>query len=141
MARATFLIALWLLAAAGGVAAELRASVPAVRRDVVGVIEAQLAAFRAGDVAGAFGQASAALRAQIPLRAFAAMIRGSYAEIWSSERAEFGLVRDDGTRASVRVHVWAAGRRAAFDYGLVREAGGWRVGSVVRHVPVPGEGL
>ena len=134
MARVILLIMSWLLAASAG-AADFRASSPAVRREVVAVIEAQLGAFRSGDVAAAYGQACVELRAQVPLRAFAAMIRSSYAEVWSNERAEFGLVRDDGARASVRVHVWSGGRRAAFDYALRRESAGWRIGSVVRSTP------
>lgn len=111
----------------------LRASKPEVRKEVVAVIEAQLAAFRAGDVAKAYGYAAAPLRAQNPLRVFAAIVQNNYREVWTSTRAEYGLVRDDGRHAAVLVHVFAAASDAAYDYVLVKERAGWRIGSVVRH--------
>ena len=114
---------------------ELRASKPEVRTAVVAVIEAQLAAFRAGEGAKAYGFAAAPLRAQTPLRAFLAIVQTNYPEIWASKRAEHGLVRDDGARATVRVHVFSAASDAAYDYVLFKEPAGWRIGSVLRHDP------
>lgn len=115
-------------------AAELRASKAEVRKEVVAVIEAQLAAFRAGDGAKAYDYAAAPLRAQTPLRAFEVILQKNYPEIWSSTKAELGLVRDDGARATVRVHVYSKVGDAPFDYVLLRERAGWRIGSVVRLV-------
>lgn len=115
--------------------APLRASKPEVKKDIVTVIEAQLAAFRAGDAARAHTFAAAELRAQKPLAAFAAIVEQSYPEIWRSERAEFGIVRDDGARATVTVQVLAKDSAAAYDYTLTRETAGWRIIGVLRHTP------
>lgn len=114
-------------------AAEMRASTSAVRREVIGVVEAQLAHFRKGKIADAYAIASAALRAQRPQPAFAAMVEANYPEIWASTRAEFGVVRDDGTRASVVVQVYSKQGDAGYDYTLVKEGGSWRVQGVLRY--------
>lgn len=111
------------------------ASKPEVRREIVAVIDAQLAAFRAGEVRQAYGYASADLRAQKRLAAFVAIVRENYPEIWSSKRAEYGLVRDDGTEATVLVHVFGQESDAAYDYTLALESAGWRISGVLRHAP------
>lgn len=131
---------LWLalgLGAGSHIRAEgsLRASRPEVKKAVLDVINGQLAALRAGDVAKAHGFASSTLRAQTPLRAFVAIVQANYPELWANERAEYGIVRDDGTRARVLVQVFVEGGHATFDYVLVRERGVWRIGSVLRHDP------
>jgi hypothetical protein len=113
----------------------LRASKPEVKQAIVAVIEAQLAAFRAGDAARAYAFAAAELRAQKPLPAFAAIVEQSYPEIWRSERAEFGIVRDGDGRATVTVQVFGRENAAAYDYTLQREAAGWRIIGVLRHTP------
>lgn len=117
----------------------LRASKPEVRREIVAAIDAQLAAFRAGDVKKAYGQASTALRAQKPLQAFVAIVRENYPEIWTNSRAEFGLVRDDGAEATVVVHVFGKDGDASYDYTLVKERAGWRIAAVLRHAPKKNE--
>jgi hypothetical protein len=114
-------------------AAEMRASTAAVRREVVAVVEAQLAHFRKGEIADAYAIASAPLRAQRTQPVFAAMVEANYPEIWTSTRAEFGVVRDDGTRASVVVQVYSANGDASYNYTMVKEAGRWRVHGVLRH--------
>lgn len=112
---------------------ELRASKLEVRKEVIAVIDAQLAAFRAGNAAKAYTYAAAPLRAQNSLRVFSAIVQNNYREIWASTRAEYGLVRDDGRHATVLVHVFADESDAAYDYVLVKERAGWRIGSVIRH--------
>ena len=131
------LAAVWLILASAGSAVEgdFRASKPDVRKEIIAVVEGQLAAFRAGDVRKAYGFAATALRSQTSQRAFEAIVRNNYAEIWNSSRAEHGLVRDDGAHATVLVHVFAKESDAAFDYVLIKERGGWRIGSVSRHEP------
>lgn len=114
------------------------ASKPEVRKEIIAVIEAQLAAFRKGDAARAHTHASAELRAQKPLRAFTAIVRESYPEIWANTRAEFGIVRDDGARAAVTVQVYSKAGDAGYDYALVREKAGWRIHGVRRHAPSAG---
>jgi hypothetical protein len=99
------------------------------------VIEAQLAAFRAGELKKAHGYGSAALRAQRPLRAFVAIVQNSYPEIFTNTRAEFGLVRDDGVQATLLVHLFGKDSDAAYDYTLAKERLGWRISAVLRHDP------
>lgn len=123
--------ALWLAAADGS----LRASKPDVRKEVVAVIESQLAAFRKADVKKAYEYASLELRAQKPLRAFVAIVQANYPEIWANSRAEFGIVRDDGVRAAVTVQVYSKEGDAAYDFTLVKERPGWRIQGVLRHEP------
>lgn len=111
----------------------LPASKPEVKTAIVAAIEGQLAAFRKGDSAKAYSYAARELRAQKPLRTFTAIVRESYPEIWANVRAEFGIVRDDGTQATVTVQVFTKDAEAAYDYTLVKETPGWRVYGVVRH--------
>jgi hypothetical protein len=112
-----------------------KASKPDVRREIVAVIDAQLAGFRTGDVRKAYGYASSDLKAQKPIRTFAAIVQENYPEIWTNARAEFGLVRDDGQEATVLVHVFGKGSDASYDYTLVKEKSGWRIAAVLRHAP------
>jgi hypothetical protein len=112
-----------------------RASTPQVRKEIVATVESQLTAFRKGEVEKAYGFAAAQLRAQKPLRTFAAIVQGSYPEIWRNTRAEFGIVRDDGAQATVTVQVYSKEGDAAYDFSLVKETAGWRIYGVVRHEP------
>jgi hypothetical protein len=143
--RIFFALLGWAAAVAGSplptTEAALRASKPEVKREVVAVIEAQLEAFRRNDGPRAYGWAAAELRAQKPLPVFLAIVRGSYPEIWSSVRAEPGIVRDNGTRAAVTMRVFSAGGNAAYDYTLRREPAGWRILGVQRHEPAPNKKL
>lgn len=112
-----------------------RASTPEVKKEIVAVIEGQLTAFRKGDVEKAYGYAATELRAQKPLRAFTAIVKESYPEIWSNTRAEFGIARDDGSQATVTVQVYSKAGGAAYDFTLTKERVGWRIYGVVRHEP------
>jgi hypothetical protein len=112
----------------------MRASKPAVRTEIVEVIDGQLAAFRAKEVGRAYAYASTGLQRQTPIRRFAILVRDGYPEIWANARAEYGLVRDDGARATVTARVFSAdGESAAYDYVLVREEDVWRIAGVLRH--------
>jgi hypothetical protein len=103
------------------------------------MVETQLAALRRGDLEAAYGCASAALQARLPVAAFARMLQQTYPEIWHNERATFALVRDEGARASVVVRVAGKAGEADFEYGLVREPAGWRINGVLRRAaPRPG---
>jgi hypothetical protein len=136
-------IAVLLVVLCGGIAsvtgvaqaasAEMRASKPEVKKEIAAVIEFQLAAFRKGDVEKAYSFAAADLRSQKPLRVFVAIVQGNYPEIWASTRAEFGIVRDNGSRATVTVQVYSKSTDAAYDFTLVKEPAGWRIHGVVRH--------
>ncbi|MDO8540792.1 MAG: DUF4864 domain-containing protein [Opitutaceae bacterium] len=133
------LLLLATIATLGAAGSSLRASKPDVKKAVMGVIDGQLAAFRAGDVSKAYGFAAAPLRAQTSLRSFVAIVQTNYPELWANQRAEYGIVYDDGNRARVLVHVFSESGQATFDYVLLRERAGWRIGSVLRH-DVRGEG-
>lgn len=114
----------------------LKVSKAEVRKDVLAVIEGQLAAFRAEDVPKAYGFASRALRRQAALPVFSQMVQFGYPEIWANTRAEFGLVRDDGVRATTTARIYAKdGKSATYDYVLVSEEKGWRIAGVLRHEP------
>src|SRR4051812_6970002 len=113
----------------------MRASSPEVKKEIVSVINAQLTALQKGDVAKAYSYASAELRAQKPLRVFTAIVKENYPEIWANTRAEFGIVRDDGSRATVTVQLYSKTDDAAYDFALTREKAGWRIQGVVRHEP------
>jgi hypothetical protein len=126
-----------LAAALGAMAADgaLRASRLEIKKEVVTVIEAQLAAFRKGDAAKAYTFAAADLRAQKPLPVFTTIVKENYPEIWSNTRAEFGIVRDNGMQATVIVQVYSKAGDAAYDFTLAKERAGWRIYGVVRHAP------
>jgi hypothetical protein len=139
MSSVTSMLCAFVLLAVSATAAEpaaLPASKPEVRKQIVATIDAQLAAFRRHDVVVAYTYSSTTLRAQKTLRAFAAIVSANYPEIWNNTRAECGIVHDNGTVATVLVHVFATGGDASYDYELVQERGQWRVHGVLRHEPV-----
>ena len=117
----------------------MRASKPEVKKEIVAVIEAQLAAFRTGDVRAAYGYAAVELRAVKPLPLFVEIVRTSYPEIWTNTRAECGLVRDNGALAQLPVHVFGKDGDTTYDYTLVKERAGWRIRDVLRHAPKKAE--
>jgi cytochrome c556 len=135
--KSLLVVALAVVVALGARAGEpaLRASKPEVKKEIVAVIEAQLAAFRRGDAAEAYRLAAAELRAQKPLRVFTSIVQRNYPEIWANTRAEFGIARDDGARATVPVQVYSKTDDAGYDFTLVREPAGWRIIGVLRHEP------
>lgn len=127
----------WMPVAAGEENRLLRHSPAAVRQEVLAVVETQLVAIRAGDWAGAMLQAAAPLRARLSAAQFGEMIRLHYPVLWRSEQADYGFVRDNGRMAVVRVHVRAGTERRTYEYRLLREPEGWRIGSVL---PVAADG-
>lgn len=141
MLRRIFIVGFFLagLVSRGAADDDMHISKPAVRDEITAAIEAQLAAFRANDVAKAFDFAAAGLRTQTTVTSFARMVRQNYPEIWQSTRAEFGLVRDDGTKARLIVHVFAKTGEASYDYVLFKEKAGWRIGGVLRREARPAD--
>lgn len=112
-------------------AAELEPSKPPVKAEITAVIEAQLAAFRAGDFDKAYTFAASPIREMFPLSEFQQMVKTGYPIIATSAKAEFGICLDNGTEASVFVHVESKdGTSKDYQYGLVREPGGWRITGV-----------
>jgi hypothetical protein len=140
MRRLLSCVALWVAVGVSVVGAgdAMRASKPEVKKEIVAVIAAQLAAFRQGDVKQAYGYAARELQAQKPLRTFMAIVQTNYPEIWTNTRAEFGIAWDDGARAAVTVQVFSKEGEAAYDFTLVKEPPGWRVQGILRHEPKKG---
>lgn len=131
--RFLLLFALGLLSNAGAAESGFRVSKSEVRKAVIAAVDGQLGAFRGEDVGKAYEYSSLGLRAQTSLRRFGSIVRENYPEIWRNTRAEYGLVHDDGTHATVLVVVYSGKTEAAFDYVLLRERGAWRIGSITRH--------
>lgn len=111
------------------------ASKPEVRRAVVATIETQLAALRNNDLDTAYGLLGAQLRREKPFQLFIAIVESNYPEIWENQRADFGIVRDNGRMAGVLVHVTGMQGAASYRYSLVNERAGWRIHGIVRHEP------
>jgi hypothetical protein len=112
-------------------AAELEPSNPPVKAEITAVIEAQLAAFRVGDFDKAYTFAASPIREMFPVAEFQNMVKTGYPIIASSVKADFGICLDNGSEASVFVHVEAKdGTSKNYQYGLVREPGGWRITGV-----------
>ena len=135
------LIAAWLLLSLPmAQAAELHYSKAEVRKELVALVDTQLAAFRTGDFARAYERAAAPLRAQFTLKEFTVMVEQSYPLIAHNERAEFGLTMDDGENATLTVRVFGAGGQSVdYRYALARESAGWRISGVVpEKSPPPG---
>ena len=107
-----------------------------VRKELVAVVDLQLAAFRAGDFKRAYTFAAEPLRLQFTLKEFTVMITRSYPFIAHNERAETGLPMDDGANATMSVRVFGPGGKSAdFRYTLVRETDGWRISGVLPEKP------
>jgi hypothetical protein len=124
--RQTFLALAIVVAAAQPLAAD-----PA-DADIRAVISAQIDAFRAGDVAGAFGYASDGIR-QIFRTAdnFGTMVGRGYAMVIAPAEVQYGDVRNEGGALVQRVLLRdAAGVWHALDYLMVEQEGGWRIGGV-----------
>lgn len=122
---------LFLAAALPLPAAPDQPSVAAVRAEITTVVEGQLAAFRANDIARAYTFAAIDIRNMFPLEQFEKMVKGSYPVIAKSKSAEFGICLDDGDQAVVNVTIEGTdGTRKQFQYSLVKEEKGWRISGV-----------
>ena len=113
-----------------------RYSRPEVRKELMAVVEKQLAAFRANDFAAAYALAAKDLRSQFTLKQFEVMLARGYPVIVHNRRADFGLPMDDGMVATLPVKIVAAdGATIAYRYTLVKEPGGWRITGVRSEKP------
>jgi hypothetical protein len=93
----------------------------------------QLAAFRRGDWAAAYGFAAESIRARFTPEAFRAMVTGGYAPIADSARAsvlDAGIVAPAHGFVEVRVE-GRNGETVDALYEMVEEQGAWRIGGVV----------
>lgn len=102
-----------------------------VRKDVIAVIESQLAAFRSNDWQTAYTLAAAPLRQQYSASAFEKMVREGYPVIANSTTAQFGVATDNGREAMILVFVQGRnGWAANYQYFLIREDGRWKISGV-----------
>ena len=131
----------------------LHRSTAEVRRQVVGVVESQFAAFRDGDYALAYSFAASGLQQQLTVAAseqtkdgrllpqaelakravaaFERMVKDGYPIIAYWRAVSFGEVEDNGREAVVQVSVQGRGGRTRFfRYVLVREGNAWRISGV-----------
>ena len=127
------ILLLGLLATAGAAGPELRLSPRKTRDEVRAVVEAQLAALRAGDFDQAYGFAAEGIRRQFDARLFGAMIKRGYPALLRPGQSDLGVVRDDGENlAQVLVTVTDRQKRiTVYRYWLVQEEAGWRISGVV----------
>ncbi|HTB81497.1 MAG TPA: DUF4864 domain-containing protein [Opitutaceae bacterium] len=101
------------------------------KQELVAVVTKQLAAFRAGDAAGAYAFTAQGLRQKFSQEQFMTMVGRAYPAVAHNARAEFGLALDDGMQAVLPVDIFTAdGRGTGYRYLLVREEGAWRISSV-----------
>ncbi|MDB6092450.1 MAG: hypothetical protein JWM32_12 [Verrucomicrobia bacterium] len=102
-----------------------------VRGQLVAVVSAQLAAFRAGDWEKAYTLAAPSFQGVVSRQAFATLIMRNYPIVWKNTRAEFGVPSDNGRVGIVPVRIFGEGGSEAYTWLLVKETGGWRVTGVV----------
>ncbi len=96
------------------------------------VISGQLAAFRKGDFATAYGFADRDIKVQFPLERFEQMVKTGYPLIAHSVSEKFGLTFDNGDEAVVNVRVAGAGDEStSYQYMLRRDGEAWRITGVV----------
>jgi Domain of unknown function (DUF4864) len=114
--------------AAGQVSSELERREKAMQQ----VVLDQLAAFRRGDWAAAYGYASATIQAQFSPETFRAMVTRGYAQIADSLGATVQrTVADDPQRGYVQVRVHGRdGETVEALYELVDEQGAWKINGV-----------
>ncbi len=127
------LLLLGLLAAARAAEPEMRLSPKKVHDEVRAVVEAQLAALRAGDFATAYDFAARGIKRQFDERLFGAMIRRGYPALLKPDQTDLGVVRDDGAwTAQVSVITTDRQKRSTiYRYWLVKEDDVWRISGVM----------
>lgn len=103
----------------------------AVKKELTGIVEAQLAAFRANQYPKAFAFASTDLQSIFSPDEFEQMVKKTYPVIAHSASAEYGSVFDTGTEAVVNVRVQDADKKSVqYQYLFKKEDGGWKIGGV-----------
>lgn len=102
-----------------------------LKHELTAVIDAQLAAFRAGDYSKAYTFAAGGIKEMFPVESFETMVKTGYPLIAGSAKAEYGLAFDTGEDAVVNVTIEnAQGQRAQYQYTLSKENGTWKITGV-----------
>lgn len=100
--------------------------------DIRAVIGDQFDDFRAGDVIGAFDNASPDIRQMFGTpENFGMMVQRGYPAIWAAQSVEFLGLREAGEKTIQRLRVRDAdGAEATFDYEMIEVEGVWRIDGV-----------
>jgi len=115
---------------------KLKPSTEAVKKELTGVIESQLAAFRDDDYKTAYTFAASGIKEQFPLSTFEQMVKTGYPVIAQSQSATFGVILDDGQQAVVNVTVKArSGKLARYQYLMIHEGKNWKITGVTEQAP------
>ena len=106
-------------------------STEALKKEFSQVIEAQLAAFRAGEYDKAYAFAASQIKDMFPVENFKEMVEAAYPVIAHSTTAEFGLAIDTGDEAVINVRVENADKKSVlYQYTLHKEEGTWKISGV-----------
>lgn len=103
-----------------------------VKSELTGVIDAQLAAFRANDFPKAYTFAATGIREMFTQAEFESMVRKSYGAIVHSTDVDYGMSFDTGEDAVIYVRVidTATKTEGQYQYLLKKENGTWKIGGV-----------
>lgn len=96
-------------------------------------IDAQLAAFRAGDFTQALTHASRGFRSRFTPEAFQRVIEQGFPQVRRANGHTSAQCVTDGRRASVLVEVTGDAEPVQLVYEMVLEDGDWRIGGAARH--------
>ena len=104
----------------------------AARKELIQVVESQLAAFRDEDYSAAYTFAASSIKAAFPLPQFERMVKTGYPAIAQSKAVIFGVILDNGEEATVNVKLEGKSNRAVnYQYFLIKEKAGWKIRGVV----------
>lgn len=100
--------------------------------EIRAVISDQIAAFRADDVATAFGFASPSIRQMFGTpENFGQMVRSGYPMVWRPADVRFSaLVERDGRKVQSVMVTDGAGALHILDYEMIEGDSGWRINGV-----------
>jgi hypothetical protein len=96
--------------------------------DLYAVVDRQLGELREGDFSRAYEYASRNVQRTYTIGQFAAMVEADFPGMLRASRAEYGLVRTSGPRATMQVYlIGQNGAVMPCVYMLVREGESWRI--------------
>jgi VCBS repeat-containing protein len=129
------LFSICLLNNSHGAEPKLKLSKDVVKKDVITVIESQLAAFRTNDFAKAYTFAASSIKDHFSFEQFQDMVKRGYPAVAKSKSASFGVALDDGQQAVVDVSVKGPDDKTIrYQYMLILEDGKWRITGVMPKV-------
>ncbi|HEV2095039.1 MAG TPA: DUF4864 domain-containing protein [Chthoniobacterales bacterium] len=100
-------------------------------RELYAIVTQQLAAFRAADFTSAYRYAASGVQHKFSRGQFEQMVLREHSEMTRDARVEFGLIKLEGTAATMQVFLLRHdGSARAFLYSFVSEAGSWKINGV-----------